>query len=310
MSTCDGNPSCKLQTANCKLSSYIRLLRPRMVATAAGAPLSGVALGVVAGLPVPPAGSIVAACLSIAIAFAAGAVDSDIIDLPLDRQTNLVRKRCGRTRPIADGSLTLSSAVNLRLALVFLSLLPPLACHLGAQWWKAFGAMALSGLVYTRYKDYFTDYSIVFLAFCRAFAVVCGTALVYPESRTGLQNCQIGFFAAGEALYAAAVAYMGLGKEYAGPPLSHLRHLWAIGVFMPLAALAKIVPVPETWLIVYAVSGTFGIYAIWLNAMFPLGLRHKFARRDASVESALWMFPALQALWIIAAISKVAFTIV
>lgn len=273
---------------------YVRLLRPRLLATIPGDVLAGIAFAAATGHARIHFLQVFAMCAATVFLAAAGAADNDIVDIHRDIQSYRRRSKAKIVRPAADGYMPLFIAGGVRLKMLAISVAAALAGSPGRNWLFFFALQIAAVFFYNRIKDRYTDYGIFAISAFRAISVAGAALAASPAGASDLALCQIGFFAIGMALYQAAISYTGLDKEFASSRLPQTRYFWGCGIFVSFAAFLRMKFAPEADLAVPLAVGWLAAFAIWILAVAPLGRRHNLAKRQKTLDLALCAYPVMQ----------------
>lgn len=278
------------------LAPWLAFFRLPNLPTAPGDAIAGAAIALAASRA---AGADALAPATLLLVFAAGAAalllymfglaDNDIVGAEADK-TQAPR------RPIPTGEISLPQARIARLACLALAIGAGVAGRLPPLWWIVAAVLVATIMAYNRFKDRCRAFGLVAMGLCRGVSLLTGAAALQHVAPDALLSPPAPLAALGWTAYIAGVTWLSTDEHAAKAPLSWIRFLPGLSVFVPMAALAWY---PRaSWLLI-ALCSLFA-YGVWALSVAPLGREHDPDVRRKAVGNAIGALVYLQAAYILA----------
>ena len=297
-----------------KLAPWLVFFRLPNLPTAPGDAIAGSAIALAIAQPAVAPGS--SALLTLFAAGAAsfflylfGLADNDISGAEADRIQ-------APKRPIPAGEITVAQARIARVICLALAVATGAFAGLPSDWWAVAAVLVAAIVAYNRFKDRCRVFGLVAMGLCRGLSLVSGAAamqafvpraVVVAESASALAptalwlapvyvSAPVLLAALGWIATIAAVTWLAADEHAAEAPLSRLRFLPGLAVFIPMLALGAYPR--NAWLLIVLCS--LCAYGVWALSVAPLGRQHTPQNRRRAVGGAIGGLLYLQAGYILA----------
>lgn len=218
-----------------------------------------------------------------------GLADNDIVGAETD-------KIQAPGRPIPAGAISLAQARAARLACLALAIGTGLGDRLPLAWWIAAAALVAVILAYNRFKERCRIFGLIAMGLCRGASLLTGVAALDSVVPGALRSSAALLAVLGWTAYISAVTWLAAKEHEARAPLSRLRFLPGLAVFIPMLALG-LYP-RDAWLLIVLCSVC--AYGVWALSVSPLGREHDPNVRRRAVANAIGAIIYLQAAYILA----------
>lgn len=282
---------------NNKTTAWIAFFRLPNLPTVPGDAFAGaaIALALLAGasssgssiLKTSEMVSLIGAGLAALFFYMFGLADNDIVGAEEDR-THAPK------RPIPAGAITVLQARIARGICLALAVLTGVCCSLPFAWWSV--AIVLIGLIvaYNRWKSRRAIFGLVAMGLCRGLSLYAGAAAMSSsaDAKTVLLAPAVLLAVVGWTAYISAVTLLAAQEHAAERPLSVVRFLPGLTVFIPMTAFMTY-PREVSWLLVGVCL--LCAYGVWVISVTPLGRPHTPEVRRRAVGGAIGAIIYLQA---------------
>lgn len=281
-----------------KTAAWLAFFRLPNLPTAPGDALAGAAIALSVSQDFDPSflepmvlRNLLAAGAAALFVYMFGLADNDIVGAEEDR-THAPK------RPIPTGTITLSQARVARGLCLALAILVAVLCKLPPYWWGAAALLLGNILLYNRQKNRWPVFGLVAMGLCRGLSLLAGAVAMQPftAGQPVLALPAVWLAVLGWTAYISVVTWLAADEHAASTPMSPLRFLPGLTVFIPLTAMA--VYPQESWLLMGACS--FCAYGIWVASVLPLGREHTPEIRRRAVGGAIGAIIYLQAGFMLA----------
>lgn len=283
---------------NAKTAAWLTFFRLPNLPTVPGDAFAGAAIAlavtpgyVPASLGVPELVNLLAAGAAALLIYMFGLADNDIVGAEEDRTQ-------APKRPIPTGAITVSQACVARAVCLAAAVVVAVSCRLPIHWWGAAAFLLGSILLYNRQKNRWPLFGLVAMGLCRGFSLLAGAAAMRPfaPDHRILASPAVWLAVLGWTAYISAVTWLASDEHVADQPLSAMRFLPGLTVFIPLTAMAMY---PSDSRLLMGVCSLCA-YGIWVVSVSPLGHSHTADIRRRAVGGAIGALIYLQAGFMLA----------